>query len=131
MPVREKRRRPGGWRPACPVLWSRPGSHSRRKRSFVPVAAEGPVRQTGCRRKRDSNPRSPVSCLARPARLRRQGGAVSRPSLPAISRVWPHSAQRLSKWASGSPFATPSYRFGRLPQSRVLARLLRRHREVT
>src|SRR5436190_15520666 len=41
MPVREKQpRRAGSW-PARPVLWSRPGSHPRERRAFMPAAMEG------------------------------------------------------------------------------------------
>src|SRR3984893_4997610 len=65
MPVREKQpRRAGSW-PARPVLWSRPGSHSRRKPGLLRRQPwKTPVRQTPRWRKQDSTPRSPPKAVS-------------------------------------------------------------------
>ena len=121
-----------------PKLWPRvaafrprppaePGSHK------TPPWRKGDSNSRSHRKKRKAVPRAAiwVPRAIQPAvghRLRRHDRETSRLSLPRHRRARGHFAQRLSKWASGSPIATQSYRFGRLLQSRVLARLLRRHR---
>ena len=82
MPVREKRRRPAGWRPACPALWSRPGSHSRRKPVLLRLSPwKAPVRQTGWWSERDSNSSSHFEKRPLPKTRRSDSGPFGRREL--------------------------------------------------
>src|SRR6266481_6383864 len=86
MAVREKQpRRAGSW-PARPVLWSRPGSHPRERRAFMPAAMEGTGETDSVPEERGFEPPVPLA-NEKVVRDRAEGGSTTRiPSTAAATK---------------------------------------------